>query len=384
VNKYTVKLILWKHDAAKNGLFPIYIKTTIARKTSYKATGHFTTEKNWDDKNGRLRSGPNSMLINVRLVTMLSEWEEKIIQQQIKGIELSAGQIKKSFKRDYTNIFDFVEAIIERGKKSPATFENYRKHLKKLEAFSGSRVLNFESVNPTFLHNYEVWLRTHIKYRSDSVQKNYVHAIWKTLKTWFNAAKKEGIISHYPFDQYENPVYVSPDKDFLTVLELQVLEKFADECTDPVLKQTAVYFLFGCYSGMRISDWFQFDRAKHIKIDKLRLRPTKTKNKWVEMIISMPLKRNFGRMVEMPLTIAEPTINEKLKIIADKLKIKKHVTTHTGRHTFAVTICLGNGLSSETSAELMGITLQTFVKNYSQVTQVKIDAETREAWRELL
>jgi integrase len=134
---------------------------------------------------------------------------------------------------------------------------------------------------------------------------------------------------------------------------------------------------------MRVSDWFQFDRTKHIKGEKLRLRPTKTKNKWVEMIISKPLKRNLGRMIETPLTIAEPTLNEKLKIIAEKLEIKKHVTTHTGRHTFAVTICLGNGLSSETSAELMGITLQTFVKNYSQVTQGKIDAEALAAWERL-
>lgn len=381
MNKYTVKLILWTHNAGKNGLFPVYLKTTMNRKTSYKATGHFTTEKNWDAKAERLRGGPNATLINARLSKIKSEWEEKLITTQLRGIYLSAGQLKKSFKTDYTNIFTYVEVLIERGKKSPSTFENYRKHLKKLETFAGDKSLTFESINPTFLHNYEVWLRSNINHRKEG--NNYVHALWKTLKTWFNSAKREGLITNYPFDQYENPTYVSPDKDFLTLQELQKVEVFADTCTDPVLRETAVYFLFGCYSGLRVSDWFQFDKAKHIKDGKLRLRPAKTKNKWVEMIISKPLARNLKRMDCVPLILAEPTLNEKLKTIAGKLEINKHITTHSGRHTFAVTICLGNRLSSETSAELMGITLQTFVANYSQVTQVKIDTETRAAWSDL-
>jgi site-specific recombinase XerD len=382
MNKYTLKLILWTHNAATNGLYPIYLRVTINRKPTYKATGHFTTEKNWDAKNERLRSGANAALVNARLSTFKSEWEEKLITQQLRGVELSPQQIKKTFKTDYTNIFQYVEALTKRGKKSEATYRNYEKHLKKLETFTGGRSLSFESINPTWLHNYEEWLHANVNSRKEG--NNYIHAIWKTLKTWFNSAKREGLITNYPFDQYENPVYISPDKDYLTTYELKQMEEFADSATDPVLKQVAIYFLFGCYSGMRVSDWFQFDMQKHIKDGKLRLRPAKTKNKWVEMIISKPLERNLARMAVVPLTLAEPTINEKLKDVAKKLKINKHITTHTGRHTFAVTICLGNRLSSETSAELMGITLQTFVANYSQVTQIKIDAETEEAWSGLL
>lgn len=308
-----------------------------------------------------------------------------MITSQIAGTDLTASQLKQSFVSDQHNIFQYVDRLIKRlsGKKSEATLKNYTKHLLKLETFHGNRALSFENINTLFLQNYEAWLRENINFRKKDQQKNYIHAIWKTLKTWFNAARKEGLINHYPFDKYENPVYVAPDKDYLNKDELKEFEDFADNTKDAVLKQTAVYFLFGCYSGLRISDWYQFIFDKHIKGDKIRIRPAKTKHKWVEMIISSPLARNLLRMTDLKLTLKEPTINEKLKLIAGKLKINKHLTSHTGRHTFAVTVCLGNKISSETAAELMGITLQTFVKNYSQVTQEKIDNETLQAWSKM-
>lgn len=386
MTKYTVKLILWKYPFNKRGLYPIYLRTTINRKPAYKSTGHIINEKLWDQTDEQVKQGHSSAdIINAHILSMKLEWQRKLVASQIKGNDISAAELKESFASNRNNIFQFVDNLIIKlkGKKSDDTLENYRKHLQKLEAFNKSRVLYFENINTKFLQDYDEWLRNNINFRKESPHKNYIHAIWKTLKTWFNAAKKEGIISHYPFDKYDNPVYVAPDKDFLNLEELGRIEKFADTTPNPVLKECAVYFLFGCYSGLRISDWYQFSFDKHIKGNKIRLRPLKTKHKWVEMIISKPLQRNLERMKQIKLTLKEPTINEKLKIIAKELGIEKHLTSHSGRHSFAVTICLANKISSETAAELMGINLETFVKNYSQVTQSKIDKETKQAWRSL-
>jgi site-specific recombinase XerD len=386
MDKYTIRLILWEHNANVKGLFPIYLKITVNRKTSYKSTGYFANKKDWDDKNEKLKSNfPNYASINAKLSTLKNDLEKQIISTQLKGLHISAASVKKSLGKDLTNIFEYVDHLIinQKGKKSDNTLENYRKHLLKLETFNNGRVLRFDDIDVIFLARYERWLREHIKFRKEDSQKNYIHAIWKTLKTWFNAAKKERLISSYPFDFYENPTYVAPDKDHLNKDELKLMEDFADTTNDPVLKECAIYFLFGCYSGLRISDWYRFNFKEHIKENKIRIRPAKTKNKWVEMIISKPLKRNFKRMECVPLTLKEPTINEKLKIIAGKAKINKYLTSHSARGSFAVTICLGNKISSETAAELMGITLETFVKNYSEVTQEKIDNETTAAWEKL-
>lgn len=388
MTNYTLRLMLWEHNTNRFGLYPIYLKITVNRKTSYKSTGHFVSKKDWDEKNEKVRPGyANAMLVNARITSLKSDWEKQIISNQLKGRVISAVGIKKGSSKDLTNIFEYVDHLIveqkKKKKKSKGTLENYRKHLLKLEEFHGGRTLSFEEIDVTFLGNYEAWLHGHINFRKEDPQKNYIHAIWKTLKTWFNAAKREGITSNYPFGQYENPTYVAPDKEHLNMEELKLMEEFADTTANPVLKECAIYFLFGCYSGLRISDWYRFNFKEHVKGNKIRIRPAKTKNKWVEMDISIPLKRNFKRMKAVPLTLEEQTINEKLKVIAAKQNIKKYLTSHSARGSFAVTICLNNRVSSETTADLMGITLDTFVKNYSEVTQEKIDNETREAWKNL-
>jgi integrase len=71
-------------------------------------------------------------------------------------------------------------------------------------------------------------------------------------------------------------------------------------------------------------------------------------------------------------------MNRTLKGIAG---IKKRITTHTGRHTFAITMCAEAGISAETCAELMGITIATCVNNYYRVTNRKIDKECLGAWK---
>ncbi len=379
---YRLKFILHARPD-KLGFYPIYLRLTLNRKATFKSTGRSVQKKMWDEKTQSVRSAhPTSAVINSQLNLLRQEYETRLLNSQIKGEKLTADTPKEK-PLNQSNLFEYVEDYLIRSKKTKQTIKNHYKGLTKLETFNGSRKLAFEDIDPAFLSKYEKWLRENIVFRKTDEQKNYIHAIWKTLKTWFNAAKKEGITINYPFDRYDNPTYIPPEKDYLTLDELKLIEDFADTTTDKFLKQTAVYFLFGAFSGFRISDWYLFNPEKHLKNGKIRLRPAKTKNKWVEMVISKPLARNLERMQLIKLDVLEPTINRRLKIIAGKLEIKKHVTSHSARHSFAVSICLGNGLSSETTAELMGINLETFINNYSQVTQAKIDTEALQAWKDL-
>lgn len=385
--KRSLRVVLWPR-ANKDGLYPIYIRVTVSGKQSYISTGYACTKDQWDDKAQQVRlSHPSAVIWNIDTQDQVNKINRKMVELQIAEKTFTARSIRQMFSgRDLTNIFEFLDAFTDevKNKREAGTLENYRKHLLRLELFHGSRSLSFEEITPEYLARYENNLRTREgKGRKKAVGENYTHALFKTLRTLFNAARKKKLITCYPFTDYENPVYVSPVKDYLTPGELQEWEKYTDQVADPVKKQAATYFLLGCYSGLRVSDWLQFDREKNIVGDMLHLRAKKNKE-WVEMPISIPLRRTLDRMALLPLTIEEPTINEKLKAIATACGIKgKRITTHTGRHTFAVTVCLGNKISSETAAELMGITLATFVGNYSQVTQDKINREAREAWKGL-
>lgn len=379
MNKVNIKLLLWESRPKDDGTLPVYIRITINRDSKYISTEHSLHPDFWNDEKQRVRdSHPSSANINNSLKEKLNSLERMVLEANVTKKQLTARMLKTMYQSsgDVNNIFEFLEVFKEevKSKREASTIENYRKHLLTLELFNKSKNLLFADIDHKFLVKFESHLRK-------TVGGNYVHAIFKTIRTIFNAAIKRGVTKHYPFSTYEFPEYEAPDKDYLTDAELKKWEEFANTTTDPVLKQTAIWFLFGCYAGMRISDWMRFTE-KNIDGDHIRLRAKKN-GEWVKMPISKPLARNITRMIAVPLTLAEATLNEKVKVIAEIIGLDKHLTTHTGRHTFAVTICLNNKVSSETAAELMGITLQTFVDNYSQVTDEKIDRETKDAWKRL-
>jgi integrase/recombinase XerD len=384
--KYSVKLLLFD-QVNSDGNYPIYIRITINRQRAYISTGHFLAEKYWDSRAEQVRPAHSlAGQINPDIASRKQAIIKKIVDYQVKGERVTAAQIKALFTKgiDLHNIFDFTETFIKevQHKREPGTLENYRKHLKVVELFHGSRSLAFEEITHEWLVDFEDHLRKPVAGgvgKRDALGGNYIYIIFKTLKTFFNAAKKRGVITCYPFTAYENPVYEAPQKDYLTLKELDKLEELADKTTHPVTKQTVVYFLLGCYSGLRLSDWFQFRYDEHVKDGKLYIRAKKN-DEWVTMPIVGRLKRHLERVKTVPLQVTEQEMNRTLKNIAG---IKKRITTHCGRHTFAVTICSEQGISAEVCAELMGIKIDTCVENYYKITNKKIDKEVNKAWANL-
>jgi integrase len=137
--------------------------------------------------------------------------------------------------------------------------------------------------------------------------------------------------------------------------------------------------LFGCHTGLRVSDWLQFDLNKNVTKTRLILNETE-KN---EALISMPLTHRLREIVDLlknePKPKSRNTFNRVQQVLR-KCGIDKKITSHCGRKTFAVTMCAERGISVETCAELMGITIQVCRTNYYEVTQKKIDREVLEAW----
>jgi integrase/recombinase XerD len=379
--KYSVNLILYTHQANAKGQYPIYIRITINRKQSYIATGYFLDTKYWDKKAEQVKT--SYMLagtINADITTRKQSIIKRIVDHQVKGETITAAALKNlaTNKADLHNIFDFAELFGKEveHKREPGTLENYRKHLKVLELFHGSRNLAFEEITHDYLVKFEEHLRNKVEGGRDALGGNYIYIIWKTLKTFFNAAKKRGVITCYPFDTYENPDYTAPTKDYLTLKELDHLESVLEKTTNATLKQTLTYFLLGCYSGLRLSDWLQFSYDEHLKDGRLYLRAKKN-GEWVTMPVIGRLAEHLERVKDCPLRITEQEMNRTLKNVGG---IKKKISTHTGRHTFAITMCAEQGISAETCSELMGITIKTCVDNYYRVTNRKIDKECLGAW----
>src|SRR5687767_466947 len=140
--KYSVKIILWKHNPNQQGLFPIYIKVSIAGVPRYMTTGHFINKKFWDGDNTQVKPGhKDAATINADIEHRRSAIIKIISDHQLNGKVITSDMVREmvSSKRNLHNIFDFAAEFSEevKNKRAGATLENYKKHLLKLELFHG-------------------------------------------------------------------------------------------------------------------------------------------------------------------------------------------------------------------------------------------------------
>src|SRR5690606_20372303 len=70
--------------------------------------------------------------------------------------------------------------------------------------------------------------------------------------------------------------------------------------------------------------------------------------------------------------ISNQKLNSYLKEIADICKIKKNLTFHIARHTFATTITLSNGVPIETVSKLLGHSKIATTQIYAKVVEKKV------------
>lgn len=377
---FSVKLVLRKANINKRGHAPIYVRVTIDRTPSYISTRHYIPPNLWDEKNEKVVSGhPLADVINADIMLRKSDVMKKIVTDQAAGENISSAGITYFTKNKKAlpglSVFKFAETYQEemKNKRKAGTLGNYLININQLEQFAG-RNISFEEINEEFLAKYENSLFS-LGLTATTVV-NYLVG----LRTLFNAARKRKLISHYPFDVYEMPSFEFPGKSFLTLEELKKLEEYALN-TNAARRNAVAYFLIGCYSGLRVSDWKEFDQKKHVRDGRLYIRAQKNGG-WVTMIMSEPLKRAIA-MINGPFNVSVSAFNMMMKTVVKNVPLSKKLSSHCGRHTFAITICAEGGISSETCAELMGITIATCVSAYYKVTNRKIDNEVKVAWGRL-
>ncbi|WP_417886056.1 Arm DNA-binding domain-containing protein, partial [Zunongwangia sp.] len=96
----TVKAVLRKKKNPE-GQFPIAVRITKDRKSSYLGTGQYIEEKYWDKKNRYVRkSHPNANIINNFLLTKVAEANKKVLEAENNSDYQTVKTIKKNLRQN--------------------------------------------------------------------------------------------------------------------------------------------------------------------------------------------------------------------------------------------------------------------------------------------
>jgi site-specific recombinase XerD len=286
-----------------------------------------------------------------------------------KELEILSGAhgITPKFKKNANFVEYFEKFTIKKNQRY------YKATLKYLKEFTGGAI-KFLQINDKWLEEFKYHLLI-------KVTKNSANIYFAVLKTSLKQAVKEKIIHENP-SQYIDTIKTNEVKrTYLTIDELNKLS--CTKCPNNEVKRA---FLFACYTGLRISDlkkltWgkIQPENGRH----KLQYRQKKTggfeyfplsetASKLLSddsNIINLPNKPVF----ELPSKVH---YNLLLKQWAKKAGIKKNLSSHVARHTFA-TLALTNGVDLYTVSKLLGhrdiATTQIYAKIIDKKKEEAVD-----------
>lgn len=375
---------------------PIHFRIIKDRKISYVSAGIMLHEKDWDEKNRKVKkSHKNANRFNSFLANKFTELQDNVFEHQTFGRSVPTKKLKEEiYGKVPTNIFSFADDVLKGYEKQKmfGTHDKAKAIMNKLEAFHGSRNLIFQDITHEFLNKYDSYCRSVWKNKTNTVHKDM-----KFFRKLFNDAIRLEIIElkDNPFTKYKMKV----EKTQRTFLSEDELAAFAAvECTPGTrMELHQDMFVFASYTGgLRVSDilqlkWKNLDKS-HINFtiqktgtqlsilvpDRAMKIINKYKPKKIEKehfifpMLDNSLDIKDLRLMDKEISGATAYINKNLKAIAETAKISKPVSFHISRHTFA-TRALRKGISIDKVSKLMGHAAIRETQVYAKIVNEELD-----------
>lgn len=317
---------------------------------------------------------------------LVTETVERIQQ---KHYELSIENFKLQFKakeNEYstiTKLFDYHEAV-ERKNLRPGSYRGYivtRKHLLDFVRIKFHLSdYSIEAIDKAFVYEFFAYLQG---YRREGTVRCAVNGALKHIarfKRIMNLAIQNEWIANNPVCLLKvHKEYV--EKGYLTEEEIRRLKAVT---LPPHLGIARDIFMFSVYTGMAYVDilmltnknitlgidgshWLNYHRQKTSqRVAVPLLEPAE------ELIARYATYH--GEKAKQPIfpVPCNQAINRYLKTIAKAAGIRKDITYHCFRHTFATTITLSHGIPIETVSKMLGHASLTITQLYAKIVDKKV------------
>jgi site-specific recombinase XerD len=267
-------------------------------------------------------------------------------------------------------LYAYIQELVQKKAKT----DLMRCVLPHLRSFPGGENIRLDQITNKWFLNFQEYLESDCNLAKRSAQL-YSNCMRQALRH----AVHEGILQSNPADGIKAISAPDTTKVHLTLVEIEAIAT-ATTTTD-LQDEIKRAFLFGCVTGLRISDiksllWSNIEGDQIVKSQK------KTNN-----VVYIPLNASAIALIQddtqpgvddpvFPLLYEEstPKLIRQLKLLAKKADITKNIGWHTARHTFAV-LELENGVDIYTVSKLLGHTNLQTTQVYARATsKMKRDA----------
>ena len=385
--KSTFKVLFYlkKGSEKKNGEVMIMARITIDGKLCQFSTKQSILPNNWSVASGKAK-GKDAGKINALLDDIRSALNTIYHEMQRRDNYVTAEKVKNEFlghTENHETILSLFQKHNDNMKqlvgisRTIATYRKYEVTRRHLADFIHDKYnlsdIPIREITPMFITDFELYLRTACKCGYNTAAKFLLF-----LKSIIIVARNNGILTKDPFANYKIQMK-KVDRGYLTEDEIKIILK--KKMVSERLEHVRDLFIFSCFTGLAYSDVANL-REENIRksfdgklwIMTKRQKTNTDVNVPLLDIPKMILKKYKGKLPNGKIlpVISNQKLNAYLKEIADICGIKKNLTFHLARHTFATTTTLAKGVPIETVSKMLGHTNIETTQIYARITNSKI------------
>jgi integrase/recombinase XerD len=331
------KFVLRK-DIIKDDKAPVYLHITGNKQRERIFIDLYVDVKQWDEKNNCLKKTPENYDHNLILENIIQKITKIKVGYRLSEKVLTPALLKRELRDNLPriNFLSFYKFCLEEEKPhaKPATQKKNTSVYHKLKEYQDEII--FTDINYEWFQKLRAYLKS-IGNANTTINSNIT-----IIKKYLRLAKKKGIKLVVELDDIEGGS-TDGNRNYLNIQELQRFYKYYfNEFIPPTRRLVLGYFLFSCFTGLRISDVQKINRKDVLQSDFQFVAKKTTKDQSISLNqkakdIILHDKLLFERKFE------DQFINRELKQIALYLGVKKVITFHVARHTFATSFLRAGG-----------------------------------------
>jgi len=371
----------------KEGKTPVMLRIYLNNeRLSIGSTGITVQQSQWDREKERLKGRTTEVLsTNLELDNIQSG-----LQTIFKKVEMTDEVSLERIKSEYLGKKEDVDTLMSLFNKhnsdvarqvgvsvGAATLQKYnvcKKHFSNfLRDKYGRSDIRLSELGYIVIHDFDIYLRTVVGQNPNTATR-----MMKTFKTITILGRKLGVLHHDPFLNIR--FHMEPvNRGFLT--DEEILKIANKDFGIGRLELVRDVFVFSCFTGLAYIDVYNLTPENIVTLNGKQWIMTKRQKTSVEtnvLLLDIPksiIAKYSGKTYRdgklFPM-LTNQKLNSYLKEIADICGIKKNLTFHLARHTFA-TISLSKGVPIESVSKMLGHTNIKTTQIYARITNKKIE-----------
>ncbi|QWA40741.1 site-specific integrase [Chryseobacterium sp. ZHDP1] len=312
----------------KDGKYPLYLNLYIHGQRKRIPVDIFLKKTEWDQKRQVVKPADMNDL-NLLLNELKAQINKIEIQFRLNNQVLTVEKCVELIKRPDLSIdfIPFMEYEMDLKSMTEGARKNQKVILAKLKEFRSS--ILFGEINDKFILKYRRFLIYNKGNAEVTVDSNV-----KIVKHYIKIAKKRG----YQINIDVEDIKIKQHRSHRTNLNLEEVDRMKEYLFSSFIsdahKKSLGYFLFNCMTGLRIEDLRKLKRAD-LNDEYFNFWNQKSKKQQVlkTNVTCKKILENDENLFINPITAK--TINETIQDVAKFLGIRKHLSNHVARHTFA-------------------------------------------------